>query len=385
MLLLLCTTTKLLLNTNNCLEKHKDSPQELKESPLAHLDFSRHQAEMIHFQDRMLSALRDEMVLLRQKLCRTTHQLGKSGARNEGRKGRQVEVVAGGDVGLVAMPRPDTLVERREVVFELRDEFCPELPMAECREERVWRSQEVKKTRVQVERSLAEVRKARKEEKRRGRSQKEDSCLEVGGSDHPSSEMWVETKEVGEQLPNTSEILPTGLKDGNGKAVVTVKVKYLDNAQEIAMIDQKAIGGVEDMASLEVPVPSWREDVKHYALFGANTSNHEKSYDEAECPEATSNKTYLRRHNKHEKNEKLEKKRHKQKLRREEKELQKLVARQKLKGAAKNSDRAREQGRTLLPVPEEATHVSVEDTVPVSAFGRQLPDLEASCFSLSWM
>ena len=93
----------------------------------------------------------------------------------------------------------------------------------------------------------------------------------------------------------------------------------------------------------------------------------------------------LGRHNKHEKNEKIEKKKHKQKLQREEKELQKLVARQKLKSAAKNSDRAGEQGRSLLPVLEEATHIQVEDTVPVSVFGRQLPDMESSCFSLSWM
>ena len=165
-----------------------------------------------------------------------------------------------------------------------------------------------------------------------------------------------------------------------------MKVKNLEIGQEIAMIDLKAIG-VEDMANLHkgLEVPRWREDIKHYALLAANEYNHKKSKGKAKCPENTRDTTYLGRHNKHEKNEKREKKKHKQKLQREEKELQKLVARQKLKSAAKNSDREGEQGRSLLPILEEATHIQVEDTVPVSVFGRQLPDMESSCFSLSWM
>ena len=332
--------------------------------------------------------------------------VGKGGERKEGGKGkncslptaRQVTDEVMSEGGRLGMPLPDTLVLRREAEFELRDEFYPELPRVKCREaigpegKRKLRShQEVEATRGRVGRSLEEVRKGRREETWR----KED-CLEVAGSVCPSSEMWVEATEeeqdkgvgeeqgkgVGEQPPNTStsEISPIGLEDGNRKT--GVKVKNLRIAEEIGMIDLAAIG-VKEMASLHraVEVPSWREDVKHYALLKANGSNHKKSEEEAECSEDMGDETYLGRHNKHEKAENLEKFRHKQKLRREEKELQKLLAQQKQQGVAKNRDR----GRTLLPVLEEATHITVEDTVPVSVFGRSLPDMKSSCFSLPWI
>ena len=232
---------------------------------MAHLDFIKHQAEMIYFQDRMLKALRVEKILLHQKLSWMTKRLknvGEGAARNEGRKLQNCSLPTAqlcsaksqldqGEGGERSMPLP--LVERREVAFELKDEFCPELPKAKYRKVR----------------GLQEERKVRRIQ--------EEMWAEDGGLAVRITLEEEKDKEVGEEPPNilTSKIFPTGLENGNGKAVV--KVKNLEIGQEIAMIDLKAIGE-EDMANLHkgLEVPSWREDVKHYALLAANEYRSEE-------------------------------------------------------------------------------------------------------------
>ena len=167
----------------------------LREMLMAHLDIIQQQSETILSKDRMLKALRDETVLLRQKLSRMTRRLkpgeegGEAGGREEGGKGKKRSLLpapcppakrrlgeavsegGGGEGGEVSTPR----VERRaaecrvENVDELRDEFCqqtsPELPRVERRsleEERrearreARRSQEEEEDRG-VRRSLEEV------------------------------------------------------------------------------------------------------------------------------------------------------------------------------------------------------------------------------------
>ena len=69
---------------------------------------------------------------------------------------------------------------------------------------------------------------------------------------------------------------------------------------------------------------------------------------------------------------------------RQELQLQKLRARQERQSAATQS-KSTESCPSLLPALEEATHIVVEDSITVSAFGRPLPDLPSTFFCLPWL
>ena len=72
---------------------------------------------------------------------------------------------------------------------------------------------------------------------------------------------------------------------------------------------------------------------------------------------------------------------------RQEQQLQKLRARQekKTQGQSKSKADLKCQGTSLLPALEEVTAICVEDVVPVSIFGRPLPDTGTVDFSLPWL
>ena len=196
----------------------------LREMLMAHLDIIQQQSETILSKDRMLKALRDETVLLRQKLSRMTRRLkpgeeaGEAGGREEGGKGKKRSLLpapcppakrrlgeavsegGGGEGGEVSTPR----VERRaaecrvENVDELRDEFCqqtsPELPRAERRS--------LEEERREGRRSLEERREAKREARR---SQEEEEARGVRRS----------LEEVESRLPEIS-LEPEPPKKGSG-------------------------------------------------------------------------------------------------------------------------------------------------------------------------
>ena len=72
---------------------------------------------------------------------------------------------------------------------------------------------------------------------------------------------------------------------------------------------------------------------------------------------------------------------------RQEQQLQKLRARQEKKtlDQSKSKEDLNCQGTSLLPALEEVTAICVEDVVPVSIFGRPLPDAGTVDFSLPWL
>ena len=72
---------------------------------------------------------------------------------------------------------------------------------------------------------------------------------------------------------------------------------------------------------------------------------------------------------------------------RQEQQLQKLRARQEKKTLDQSKSKAdlNCQGTSLLPALEEVTAICVEDVVPVSIFGRPLPDSGTVDFSLPWL
>ena len=72
---------------------------------------------------------------------------------------------------------------------------------------------------------------------------------------------------------------------------------------------------------------------------------------------------------------------------RQEQQLQKLRARQEKKSLdqSKSKSDLNCQRTSLLPALELATAICVEEAIPVSIFGRPLPDTGAEDFSLPWL
>ena len=120
----------------------------------------------------------------------------------------------------------------------------------------------------------------------------------------------------------------------------------------------------------------------------------------AEVVEPTNDVSYLKRHDKPEKEEKQRKRcvliehseRNKHQLLalnrwdaqrvRQEQQLQNLRARQEKKSLKQSKSKC--QPSSLLPALDEISTICVEEDIPVSIFGRPLPDTGAKAFSLPW-
>jgi len=147
-----------------------------------------------------------------------------------------------------------------------------------------------------------------------------------------------------------------------------------------------------------VEVPSWREDKNHYSLLVPNKLSLKKSKDNKEAPtwrikstnpcysmegtEDISDNILLKRHEKMEKDEKQRKRWDLQRMRQEQ-QLQKLRARHEKQHSAQS--KRDESISSLLPAVEVATHICVDEKIPVTAFGRPIPSLKRSTFSLPWL
>ena len=131
-----------------------------------------------------------------------------------------------------------------------------------------------------------------------------------------------------------------------------------DRLDEVSVLQQ----GVE--------VPSYRED----SLESMNSLYS----DSGPVDEDISDQIMLKRHEKFVKDEKQRKRWDAQQLR-EELQLQRLRARQEKQISRKDD------AISLLPNIESATYVYVNDKIPVSAFGRPLPSLHQTSFTLPWM
>ena len=100
------------------------------------------------------------------------------------------------------------------------------------------------------------------------------------------------------------------------------------------------------------------------------------------CDEDTSDEAYKKLHDKLEREEKKMKRRDLERQRNEELKIKAKNRNQKKKG---KKTRPKEPSLSLLPKPEEATHIQVEEYLPVTAFGLSVPDLSRSQFSLPWL
>ena len=70
---------------------------------------------------------------------------------------------------------------------------------------------------------------------------------------------------------------------------------------------------------------------------------------------------------------------------RQERELEKLRANQEKKSPEQSKSKTNKKRTSLLPALEEVKAICVQETNPVSIFGRPLPDIEAKDFSLPWL
>jgi hypothetical protein len=70
---------------------------------------------------------------------------------------------------------------------------------------------------------------------------------------------------------------------------------------------------------------------------------------------------------------------------RQEAQLQKLRARQERNAVVAGRCSVVRAKPSLLPALEAATHICVESSLPVAAFGRPLPDLAQHPFTLPWL
>ena len=70
---------------------------------------------------------------------------------------------------------------------------------------------------------------------------------------------------------------------------------------------------------------------------------------------------------------------------RREQQLQKLRARQEKKSLEQPIGKFNYLQESLLPAPEEAMVICVEEAISVSVFGRPLPDTGVEDFGLPWL
>ena len=144
-------------------------------------------------------------------------------------------------------------------------------------------------------------------------------------------------------------------------------------------------------------MPNWREDNDHNVKCVPIKTSPEEDLQE----EPTDDASYLKRHSKYEKKEKQIKRQVSvttfdhcllfvsprwgdQRLRREL-QVQKLREKQEKKSLKQSKSESNRLCTSLLPDPEAATAICVQDTLPVTMFGRLLPDTEAKDFSLPWL
>ena len=100
------------------------------------------------------------------------------------------------------------------------------------------------------------------------------------------------------------------------------------------------------------------------------------------CNEDTSDEAYKKLHDKLEKGEMKMKRRD---LQRQKDEELKMKARERSLKKKGKKTQPKLASSSLLPSPEEVTHIQVEDYLPVTAFGLPVPHLSRSKFSLPWL
>jgi len=163
---------------------------------------------------------------------------------------------------------------------------------------------------------------------------------------------------------------------------------------------------LDEVAALQrgVEVPCFREDKTHYTQLVSNNKlclkkDREKSKEDktwrikstnpiysggGQAAEDISDQALLKRHEKFEKDEKQRKRWDLQRLR-EEQQLHKLRARQEKHILGGFGNLGKKEDSSLLPFIESAKYVQVAVDIPVSAFGRPLPDLPQTTFALPWV
>lgn len=338
---------------------------QLRSMMVANMDLIQQQAEALVSKDREIKELREERDLLVQKLARMKRRVRQEGDTGQGEK-RQVE---GERVGTVKKRRSEVVRQQQAVaeVDQLTDEFAGESEEGVDREP--------------GDRERVRVRGAPRREKNRVSGASRSPGVPKGGR-----KSRVSLGGLGSTLPaqNGLPCLPPLLSEE----------PYYVGCCNFAASREERLTEVPQLQR-GVEVPSFREDESHYKLYVQRKQTNKETptwrikstnpaYTDTEGTENTDDTTYLKRHEKLEKEEKQRKRWDLQRIR-EQQQLQRLRARQEKQHAATVTKKPKDEFLSLLPSLEKATHILVDEKIPVSCFGKLLPVLSQTDFTLPFL
>jgi len=371
----------------------------LREMLVSHLDLIQQQSETILSKDKQLRELREENGLLLQKLGRMERRVrGDESGRAKSGPGQKKRLREGETIAEKILKKRklrsvvvEETVDDRALHWqseaesfgqpddELTDEFIGDGSLAS---EAVSRPE----TPVSVISTEEAPRKTRRSLEPVKKSGTKTSLPEKPESKVKKSKPSLE--------PTATAVV--SIMEEPCKMLKTAQLYYVGCKNDVLTIPEDVMTDVPGLQR-GVEVPSWREDKQHYNLLVQNKICIKNSSKDRETPtwrikstnplytmEGTENiadDVLLKRHEKMEKDEKQRKRWDLQRMR-EQQQLQKLRARQeKQLSVAVNK---REATASLLPPLEGATHICVEERIPVAAFGHPVPTISQTSFKLPW-
>jgi len=395
----------------------------LKEMLVTQLDLIQQQSETILSRDKQLKLMRDENALLLQKLQRMERRVKgevvveeKSMVRKRSRdrsdildklvKKRKASsdrggVTVVGEERVTTWPVQDrarTLHDSVADTFDHRDDELTDEFIGDS--EHSLASEHVEKdadmtrpdtpTSATSEDTLVNKEEAKQRPTKRARKVTETGVRKIGGNKSQSPAVAEKY-----QKNRRSKVYQAGSAPEIVQILESQQLYYVGCKNDILPCAEDQLTEVPALQR-GVEVPSWREDKNHYNLLVQTKFSLKKSKDKEtptwrikstnpcysmEGTEDISDHVLLKRHEKMEKDEKQRKRWDMQRMRQEQ-QLQKLRARQEKQHAAQTK---KEETTSLLPSLEAATHICVEEKIPVAAFGRPIPSLPHANFNLPWV
>jgi len=395
----------------------------LKEMLVTQLDLIQQQSETILSRDKQLKLMREENTLLLQKLQRMERRVRgevvveeKVVARKRSRdrsdivdklvKKRKASSERGGvtvvgEERVVAWPVHDRARTLHETVAdsfdhrddELTDEFIGDSEHS-LASEHVEKVNEITRPDTPASATSEDTTVNKDEVKprtaKRARKVTETSGKKMGGTKSQSPAVTDK-----QQKSRRSKVYQAGSAPEIVQILESQQLYYVGCKNDVLPCVEDQLTEVPALQR-GVEVPSWREDKNHYNLLVQTKFSLKKSKDKEtptwrikstnpcysmEGTEDIADQVLLKRHEKMEKEEKQRKRWDMQRMRQEQ-QLQKLRARQEKQHAAQSK---KEETTSLLPSLEAATHICVEEKIPVAAFGRPIPSLPYATFTLPWL
>jgi len=372
----------------------------LREMLVSQLDLIQQQAETILSKDKQLKQLKEENGLLVQRLSRMERRV--RGEQNQGvSQGGQKKRAR--DSSSEPTPPPLSLKKKKveENISWSLDRYKQSEDVGSGREDELMDEIMADSehsglvSRPDTPASVASNDTCKSDQARKGQKKQKKKILEPKRKSLPATLVKSESN-ISDRESRNKKL--RGSSSDSMQFLETPSLYYVGCQNELLPNPEDKL---DEVAALQrgVEVPSFREDKHYYDLIVPNkvklnfkkestswrvkSTNPLYSQDASGPSENISDQNLLKRHEKFEKEEKQRKRWDLQRLR-EETQLQRLRARQEKQILSINQLK-REDTPSILPNLEMITHISVEETLPVSAFGRPVPVLPQTSFSLPWL